>query len=94
MSTKQGGKKFFGLKRYSNAGLVSKQFKFESDKKLIKPHEKKVTKKHLSNLDALQASITKVYEREISLDYCCKLIDSMLCYMQKVIKNKSNLIKY
>ena len=54
--------------------------------------KKKVSEKHLS-LDALQAAIAKVWKREISPDYCCKLIDSMLHCMQ-VIKNKGSPTKY
>ena len=56
--------------------------------------EKKVLEKHPSSFDALQAAITKVWESEISPDYCCKLIDSMSHHMQEVIRNKDNPLKY
>ena len=37
----------------------------------------RVSEKHLSSHDALQTAIKEVWVREISSDYCCKLIDSM-----------------
>ena len=55
---------------------------------------KKVSKKHPSSLDALQTAITEVWERETTLDYCCKLIDSTPRRMQEVIRNKGGPTKY
>ena len=54
----------------------------------------KVSEKHFSSLDALPAAITEVWEREISPDYCCKLIDSMPRRMQEAIRNNGGPTKY
>ena len=88
MLSKQGGKEFLGAKRYPNIGVAKKQSEFEFDRKLMKFYEKKVSENHFLSLDTLQAAITEVWEREISPDYCCKLIDTMPSCMQEVIKNK------
>ena len=49
----------------------------------------KVSIKHLSSLDALQTAIKEVWVREISADYCCKLIDSMPRRLQEVINARA-----
>jgi len=56
--------------------------------------KKKVSEKHPSNLDALQTAIKKVWVRDITPDYCCKLMDSMPRHLQAVIKNKCGHTKY
>ena len=54
----------------------------------------KFSEKHPSSLDALQTAIKGVWVREISTDYCCKLIISMQHRLKEVIKSKSGLTKY
>ena len=54
----------------------------------------KVLEKHPSSLDALQTAIKEVWVREISANYCCKLVDSMPRRLQEVIKSKGSDTKY
>ena len=56
--------------------------------------KKNVLEKYPSSLDALQAAITEFWEREISPNYCGKLIDNMPRCLQEVIRNKSGPTKY
>ena len=53
-----------------------------------------VTEKHPTSLSALQLAIKEVWVKEISSDYCCKLIESMPHCLQEVIKNKGGHTKY
>jgi len=55
--------------------------------------KKKVSEKHPSSLDALQRAIKEVWFRDITPDYCCKLMDSMPRRLQEVIKNKGGHTK-
>ena len=45
MLSKQGGKEFFGAKRYSNIGVAKKQSVSEFDRKLMEPCEGKSFRK-------------------------------------------------
>ena len=54
----------------------------------------KVSEKHPTSLGALQSAIKEVWVKEISSDYCCKLIESMPHRRQEVIKNKGGHTKY
>ena len=53
----------------------------------------KVSEKHPTSLSALQLAIKEVWVKGISSDYCCKLIESMPCRLQEVIKNKEGHTK-
>ena len=54
----------------------------------------KASEKHSTNLGTLQSAIKEVWVKEISSDYCCKLIESMSHRVQEVIKNKGGHTKY
>ena len=54
----------------------------------------KVSEKHPASLGALPSAIKKVWVKEISSDYCCKLIESMPHRLQEVIKNKGGHTKH
>ena len=56
--------------------------------------KKKVSEKHPTTRCAIQSAIKEVWVKEISLDYCCKLIESMPHCLQEVIKNKGGHTKY
>ena len=49
---------------------------------------------HPTSLSALQLAIKEVWVKEISSNYCCKLIESMPHRLQEVIKNKGGHTKY
>ena len=53
----------------------------------------KVSEKHLSSLAAVRTAIKEVWVREISANYCCKLINSMPRRRQEVIKSKGGHTK-
>jgi len=51
--------------------------------------KKKLSEKNSSNLDALQTATKDVWVRNVSPNYCCKLINSIPRRLQEIIKNKS-----
>ena len=53
----------------------------------------KVSEKHPTSLDGLRSAIKEVWVKQISSDYCCKLIESIPRCLQEVLKNKGRHTK-
>ena len=94
MSSKQRDEEILGAK-------IIQTFEWPGNSPDLNPIENlwyvvknKVSEKHPTSLSALQLAIKEVWVKEISSDYCCKLIESMPHRLQEVIKNKGGHTKY
>ena len=89
----KGGKEFVEVKRYPNVGVARKQSGFESDRKLIKPHEEKSFRKsYFKPLEKHFKQQLRKFRREKYLQIIP--VNSMPRRMQEVIRNKSSATKY
>ena len=77
MSLKQGGETFLGEKDFQMLQEPGNSLYSNAIENVWSLIKKNVSEKHAASFDALQAAITEVWEREISSDSCCKLIDNM-----------------
>ena len=94
MSSKQAGEEIFGAKKIQTLELPGNSPDLNPIENLWCLMKNKVSEKHPTSFSALQLAIKKVWVKEVFLDYCCKLIESMPHRLQKVIKNKGGHTKY
>jgi len=87
-------KNFLGQKRIQRLEWPGSSLDLNPIENLWNFIKKKVSEKHPSSLDALQPAIKEVWVRDITPDYCCKLINSLPRRLQEVIKNKGDNTKY
>ena len=94
MSSKQAGEEIFGATKIQTLELPGNSPDLNPIENLWCVMKNKVSEKHPTSLSAFQLAIKKVWVKEVFLDYCCKLIESMPHCLQKVIKNKGGHTKH